>query len=295
MTHHLNYCLLCHSDTVSQLSSQFCLRIPFAYVRASPYILCNLRTSQVSDVCSQAKVCLTVALLSMLYNPNRCLCHSAFVYARNIGRERGTASMSQWMSAGFLGTSSGGGPSESRNCSSLVLDIVGDGSLWSTHLSRRFHTTIDRLTGDLQFTVVDGAEGTLRQFSLQPEGSRVFQVAKVNKIFVTHMHREFSCYVPATKSPRSTTSRCSGPYHGHPHSSAQHPWLSSSRSAHFAWHSSKCLLRVSDRLAALTSPRHTAKGQSVRPSGPSHLPPRDPLADAHQNCRALRGPRAPHA
>ena len=35
------------------------------------------------------------------------------------------------MTATFLGTSSGGGPTESRNCSSLVLDIVGDGSLWS--------------------------------------------------------------------------------------------------------------------------------------------------------------------
>ena len=39
--------------------------------------------------------------------------------------------MSQWMTATFLGTSSGGGPTESRNCSSLVLDVVGDGSLWS--------------------------------------------------------------------------------------------------------------------------------------------------------------------
>ena len=35
------------------------------------------------------------------------------------------------MTATFLGTSSGGGPTESRNCSSLVLDVVGDGSLWS--------------------------------------------------------------------------------------------------------------------------------------------------------------------
>ena len=178
----------------------------------------------------------------MLYNPSLCRRHSAFVYARNTGRERGTASMSQWMSAGFLGTSSGGGPSESRNCSSLVLDIVGDGSLWSTYLfSPRAQITFDRLTSDLRFIVVDGAEGTLRQFSLQPEGSRVFQVAKVNKIFVTHMHRESFCYVPATKSPRSTASRCSGPHYGPPHSFAQHPWLPSSGSTLFAWHSSKCL------------------------------------------------------
>ena len=39
--------------------------------------------------------------------------------------------MSQWMTATFLGTSSGGGPTEPRNCSSLALDVVGDGSLWS--------------------------------------------------------------------------------------------------------------------------------------------------------------------
>ncbi|KAI9435060.1 beta-lactamase-like protein [Lactarius indigo] len=79
--------------------------------------------------------------------------------------------MSQWMSATFLGTSSGGGPTESRNCSSLVLDIVGD--------------------------VIDGAEGTLRQFSLQPEGGgRSLQVAKVNKIFITHMHPDHIMGLP---------------------------------------------------------------------------------------------------
>lgn len=31
----------------------------------------------------------------------------------------------------FLGSSSGGGPSESRNCSSLVADVLCDGTLWS--------------------------------------------------------------------------------------------------------------------------------------------------------------------
>src|ERR1700677_3476394 len=45
----------------------------------------------------------------------------------------------------------------------------------------------------------------------------------------------------------------------------------------------------------LTNLRHTAKSQSVRPSRPSHLPPHHPLADAHQNRRALRSPRAPDA
>ena len=38
--------------------------------------------------------------------------------------------MSQ-MTVTFLGTASGGGPSESRNCSSLVCDILADKSLWS--------------------------------------------------------------------------------------------------------------------------------------------------------------------
>ncbi|KAI9510726.1 beta-lactamase-like protein [Russula earlei] len=73
--------------------------------------------------------------------------------------------MPQKMTATFLGTSSGGGPTESRNCSSLILDIVGDGSLW----------------------MLDCAEGTLRQFSLQPQEDAK-SVLKVNKIFVTHMH-----------------------------------------------------------------------------------------------------------
>lgn len=73
------------------------------------------------------------------------------------------------LSVTFLGTSSGGGPSMMRNCSSLVADIQGNGKLW----------------------MVDCAEGTLRQFSLQPEQEveRV-KVSKVEKIFVTHMHAD---------------------------------------------------------------------------------------------------------
>ena len=130
----------------------------------------------------------------MLFNRSLCLRRIAFACVRNVWRER---SMSQWMTVAFLGTSSGGGPSESRNCSSLVLDIIGDGSLWSTHLSSCAKSTNGRLTNNLHLTVVDGAEGTLRQFSLQPQGGRSFQVAKVNKIFITHMHRESFCYEPS--------------------------------------------------------------------------------------------------
>lgn len=36
------------------------------------------------------------------------------------------------MEVTFLGTCSGGGPTESRNCSSLVLDMLSDYDLWST-------------------------------------------------------------------------------------------------------------------------------------------------------------------
>jgi len=46
--------------------------------------------------------------------------------------------MGQDIMVTFLGTSSGGGPTKTRNCSSLVVDILGDGTLWSAcHLSNR--------------------------------------------------------------------------------------------------------------------------------------------------------------
>lgn len=105
--------------------------------------------------------------------------------------------MSQWMTATFLGTSSGGGPTESRNCSSLVLDVVGDGSLWSIP----FHTYGGyRPTDDT--TVVDCAEGTLRQFAFQPQPpkdvGKVLKASHIDKIFVTHMHRESAPQVYST-------------------------------------------------------------------------------------------------
>ncbi|KII88763.1 hypothetical protein PLICRDRAFT_110762 [Plicaturopsis crispa FD-325 SS-3] len=77
--------------------------------------------------------------------------------------------MSRDMTVTFLGTSSGGGPSESRNCSSLVADVLGNDNLW----------------------MVDCAEGTLRQFALQPRGgARHLKVNSVKKIFITHMHAD---------------------------------------------------------------------------------------------------------
>jgi ribonuclease Z len=68
----------------------------------------------------------------------------------------------------FLGTSSGGGPTQSRNCSSLVADVLGDGTLW----------------------MVDAGEGTLRQFSFQPQGNWSLRLSNVKKLFVTHMHAD---------------------------------------------------------------------------------------------------------
>ncbi|KAJ7135017.1 beta-lactamase-like protein [Mycena crocata] len=73
------------------------------------------------------------------------------------------------MKVTFLGTSSGGGPNESRNCSSLVVDCLLDGSLW----------------------MVDCAEGTTRQFAFQPPDSPIWlKPHSVKKMFITHMHAD---------------------------------------------------------------------------------------------------------
>lgn len=76
--------------------------------------------------------------------------------------------MARTMSVSFLGTSSGGGPTATRNCSSLVADVLRDGSLW----------------------MVDCGEGTLRQFALQPWRQDYLKLVNVNKIFITHMHAD---------------------------------------------------------------------------------------------------------
>ncbi|EPQ60770.1 hypothetical protein GLOTRDRAFT_68700 [Gloeophyllum trabeum ATCC 11539] len=79
--------------------------------------------------------------------------------------------MSQYINVTFLGTSSGGGPSESRNCSSLVVDMMGDGTLW----------------------MVDCAEGTVRQFTFQPRGAHgqmYLRSSRVTRVFITHMHAD---------------------------------------------------------------------------------------------------------
>ncbi|GJE90621.1 ribonuclease Z [Phanerochaete sordida] len=69
----------------------------------------------------------------------------------------------------FLGTTSGGGPTDTRNCSSLVVDAVGNGQLW----------------------MVDCAEGTVRQFATQPyHDARRVRISDIKKVFITHMHAD---------------------------------------------------------------------------------------------------------
>ena len=43
------------------------------------------------------------------------------------------AAMSRDITVHFIGTTSGGGPTETRNCSSLVVDMFGNGQLWSAY------------------------------------------------------------------------------------------------------------------------------------------------------------------
>lgn len=89
------------------------------------------------------------------------------------------------MSLTFLGTSSGGGPTENRNCSSLVCDFFEGNNLWSMFSFKPYLFSFLLLP-----LVVDCAEGTTRQFVLQPHRPGVLRarINQVSKIFVTHMH-----------------------------------------------------------------------------------------------------------
>ena len=114
--------------------------------------------------------------------------------------------MSRDISVHFLGTTSGGGPTETRNCSSLVVDSFGgSGQLWSAYpplvltSALAFASAVNGVKGfliGLTFllcsTVVDCAEGTVRQFEKQPSrpGQQRLRVGQVSKIFITHMHGE---------------------------------------------------------------------------------------------------------
>ncbi|KAF9451213.1 hypothetical protein P691DRAFT_699774 [Macrolepiota fuliginosa MF-IS2] len=87
-----------------------------------------------------------------------------------------SAAMVYPMGVTFLGTSSGGGPTENRNCSSLLCDFFEGSDLW----------------------MVDCAEGTSRQFALQPQrpGMPRVRIPQVTKLFVTHMHPDHIMGIP---------------------------------------------------------------------------------------------------
>ena len=94
------------------------------------------------------------------------------------------------MTITLLGTISCGGPTETRNCSSLVLDALGTGSLWSTSVDR------NALVLYLNPSVVDCAEGTVRQFAQQPyKDHRRLRISRLTKVLITHMHGQYSSYV----------------------------------------------------------------------------------------------------
>ncbi|KAJ6546437.1 beta-lactamase-like protein [Mycena vulgaris] len=93
--------------------------------------------------------------------------------------------MARAMAVTFLGTSSGGGPNESRNCSSLVVDCLRDGSLWSRFLPRVCPWCT------IPFPSPTPSEGTTRQFAFQPPDTPVWlKPQSVRKMFITHMHAD---------------------------------------------------------------------------------------------------------
>lgn len=113
---------------------------------------------------------------------------------QNIGGEKPYT-----MNVTFLGTSSGGGPTPNRNCSSLVCDFFEGSNLW----------------------MVDCAEGTTRQFALQPQRHSLprIRINQINRLFVTHMHGAY-CHFVACVSLTMTFSR---PYNGDSDASAKYP------------------------------------------------------------------------
>ena len=81
-------------------------------------------------------------------------------------------------------------------------------------------------------TVVDCAEGTVRQFAQQPYRHGDFRsrlrLSQVSRIFITHMHgkQHSGLRVEHGTTPRTPSCTYSGPHHGAPHrppQRARHP------------------------------------------------------------------------
>jgi hypothetical protein len=151
----------------------------------------------------------------------------------------------------------------------------------------------------LRHTVIDGAEGTLRQFFLQPpkNGGRTLKVSQVSKIFVTHMHRKsVTKYTPSNLSNHATycdlqrtTSWVSPPFYA---ASWDFLILKISRRAVLRY----VYLTYWMPVLAPTKLRshNVAEGQSIRPRRSSLLRPHYALPDTYTNCRPLCGSRASH-
>lgn len=146
-------------------------------------------------------------------------------------------------------------------------------------------------------TVIDGAEGTLRQFFMQPpkNGSRSLKVSQVSKIFVTHMHRKSSIRRPTFSNHdtycdlQRTTSWVSPPFYA-----ASWDFLILKISRHVVL--LYVYLTYWTQVLALTKlcSHNVAEGQSIRTRRSSLLRPHHALPDTHTNCRPLCGSRASH-
>ncbi|RPD64308.1 hypothetical protein L227DRAFT_650479 [Lentinus tigrinus ALCF2SS1-6] len=108
--------------------------------------------------------------ISRLPSPRHPLPSPALAHSPPSRHKSTRSRMSNNITLTFLGTTSGGGPTETRNCSSLVLDPLGTGSLW----------------------MFDCAEGTVRQFEAQPyrPAHPRLRASQVSKVFITHMHAD---------------------------------------------------------------------------------------------------------
>jgi hypothetical protein len=149
-----------------------------------------------------------------------------------------------------------------------------------------------------RYTVIDGAEGTSRQFSLQPpkNAAKALKVSQVSKIFVTHMHCEsvFKCSAVHLLQPDTRDCIIADHVMGLPTLLRNilgfpHPEDISPRGTPVG-----ILFYVP---VEPTKPQsyNVAEGQPIWARRPSFLHPRHALSDTHTNGRPLRCSRAPHS
>lgn len=143
--------------------------------------------------------------------------------------------------------------------------------------------------------MIDGAEGTLRQFSLQSpkNAGKTLKVSQVNKIFVTHMHREsvLKCMSSVSDTLLVTASQRTTSWVFPPCYATSWAFLipKLSRRAVLLW------VYFSMYLTSRQPQSHNvAEGQPIRARRPSFLCPYHAFPYTHTNGRPLRGSRAPY-